>query len=354
MRRRQQHALAVKLQQRNGNIGRDIRIGVVDERKSDCLAILRRNCRDGYRLEEAPHQIVHHLPAAAVIEARPRCHGPGVVELPVDGAHAMRLQRPPIFHRRLDREALLHLAQIDEVRKILREAEIAEHRAGDALVATGILLMQLHDRRGDIHILRLGIGLDDGQRGIGLETEFRAEARPHGPIIVEGLVLVPDRPVMHVARAIGMPGVAEIEIAGGRARRPPDRIRQCLLHCPLDRPVQAVVGDEIAIAIFAGFLKPGERAHQLIVAAPENDRGVRRKPANLIVHLFLDIIKEIARRRIEIAGEHEVLPHHQAKSIADVVEPVMLVEAAAPDADDVHIGINGRLQQIRRQLRLGT
>ena len=47
----------------------------------------------------------------------------------------MWLQRAPIFHRRLYGETLLDLAQIDEIRKILRETEIAEHRAGNARIA---------------------------------------------------------------------------------------------------------------------------------------------------------------------------------------------------------------------------
>lgn len=165
---------------------------------------------------------------------------------------------------------------------------------------------------------------------------------------------MPDRPVMHVAGTIGMPSVAEVEITRSRARGPPDRIRQSLLHRRLDRSVQAVIGDEIAITIFTGLLEPGERAHQLIITTPENDGGMRRKPANLIANLLLDILEEITRRGIEIAGEHEVLPHHQPQAVASDIEPVMLVKATAPDADRIHIGIDGRLQQILGRGRIGT
>ncbi|MNF13280.1 hypothetical protein D3C80_2150590 [compost metagenome] len=49
----------------------------------------------------------------------------------------------------------------------------------------------LNDRRRDIHVLVIGVTADDIHRRIGLEPEFRAEARTDRPIIVEGFVLVP-------------------------------------------------------------------------------------------------------------------------------------------------------------------
>ena len=50
--------------------------------------------------------------------------------------------------------------------------------------------------------------------------------------------------------------------------------------------------------------------------------------------------------RIHLAREHEVLPDHQAEFIAQIVKPVRLVAAAAPDAQHVHVRVDGRLQQI--------
>ena len=64
-----------------------------------------------HRREEAPRHVVQELPAAAVVEARPARHRPGVVELPVERAHAVRLQAAPVVDRGLDRDALLHLAR---------------------------------------------------------------------------------------------------------------------------------------------------------------------------------------------------------------------------------------------------
>ena len=46
------------------------------------------------------------------------------------------------------------------------------------------------------------------------------------------------------------------------------------------------------------------------------------------------------------AGEHEVLPDHEAELVAQLVEIVGLVLAAAPDAQHVHVGGAGALQQV--------
>ena len=111
-------------------------------------------------------------------------------------------------------------------------------------------------------------------------------------------------------------------------------------HRLLDRAVEAVVVDEIAVAVAARFLEPVQRADQFVVAAPERDRGMRAEPADLIVDLGAHFGEEVRRRGIEIAGEHEVLPDQQAELVAEIVEEILLVEAAAPDADHVHVGVD--------------
>ncbi len=73
---------------------------------------------------------------------------------------------------------------------------------------------------------------------------------------------------------------------------------------------------------------------------------MRGQSLDLILDFRRNAFEEIRRRRIEIAGKHEILPDHQAKPIAEVVEPVRLVETTAPDSDHVHIRVNGGLKQI--------
>ena len=147
-----------------------------------------------------------------------------------------------------------------------------------------------------------------------------------------------------------MPGVAEahrVRARGWRAtswRRAVDALQR-----RLDGAVQPVVGDEVAVAVPARFLEPGERAEQLVVAAPERD--VVADAGRLVGDLALDLGQEFRCRRVEMAGEHEVLPDQQAELVAGLVEAGRLVAAAAPDADHVHVGVGGRLQQVAGRLR---
>src|ERR1019366_9460011 len=67
-------------------------------------------------------------------------------------------------------------------------------------------------------------------------------------------------------------------------------------------------------------------------------------------YLFCDfrahVLLECRITRHHGAAEHEILPHHDAQFVADVVEVVGLVIAAAPMADHVHVRIPRRLQDL--------
>ena len=99
---------------------------------------------------------MQHLPAAAIIEACPGGDRPGVVQLPVKRAHAMRFQRAPCGDGGVDGKALLHLGQIDEVREIHRKAEIAEHGFRNPRIAARVLLVAFHHGGGDVEIGGIG------------------------------------------------------------------------------------------------------------------------------------------------------------------------------------------------------
>ena len=62
----------------------------------------------------------------------------------------------------------------------------------------------------------------------------------------------------------------------------------------------------------------------------------------LLAHILLE--GEIAGHHV--ATKHEFLPNHQAELVADVVEVVALVDAAAPFAHHVHVGVAGRRQNL--------
>jgi hypothetical protein len=69
----------------------------------------------------------------------------------------------------------------------------------------------------------------------------------------------------------------------------------------LDGAVEAVVGDEIAIAVGAGFLEPAERAEQFVVAAPQ--RHVVADAAGLVLDLAGHLCEEGVGGGVEVTGE---------------------------------------------------
>ena len=300
--------------------------------------------------EEAPRRMLGDLPAARMVEQRPARARPRVVELPDQRAHAVRLERAPPLDRRAKRLGLLHLAEPDEAPEVVREAVGAHHRRRDALVAARVLLVRVHHAGGDIALGGVREARDLGQGREGLEAELRAKARPHLAVAREGRVLVPDRPVMHVARAVLVPGVAEVERPLGGGGRPPVRPRQCAVERGLNGAVQTVVGDEVAVAVAHRFLEPAERADQLVVAAPQ--RHAVRQAAGLVRDLGVDLAEEGGRRGVEIARQHRVLPDEQAERVAGGVELVRLVAPAAPDPDHGHARRGGRGEEVARPGRV--
>ena len=185
---------------------------VIDSRHLEPAVLGDR--RDGHGGEETARHVVQQLPAAAVVEARPACDRPGVVELPDERAHAMRLEAAPVVDRGFDGEALLDLAQPDEVLETVGEPEVAEHRLGDAGVAPGVLLMALDHRACDVEIGLVGEGADDVHRRVGLEAELRTEPRLDVAVVLEVAALVPDRPEVHVAAGVVVPRVPEAHRSG--------------------------------------------------------------------------------------------------------------------------------------------
>ena len=77
----------------------------------------------------------------------------------------------------------------------------------------------------------------------------------------------------------------------------------------------------------------------LVAAVPEHERRVRRQPGDVLAGLGLDLVAERLLLGVRGAGEQEVLPDHQPALVAEVVEVVRLVDAAAPDAQQV--GVRG-------------
>ena len=83
----------------------------------------------------------------------------------------------------------------------------------------------------------------------------------------------------------------------------------------------------------------------LVVAAPEHDGRMMSQPPDDALDFLADVFE--VRRHVEKRphGKHEVMPDHQAVLVAEIVEHIRLVQAAAPQPDHVEMGCGARAQE---------
>ena len=338
-----QHDLAVEPLQRPADLAPPGRGPVVGDGQRNRVRLHLGG--EQHRGVEPPRGVLQGLPAAEVVDARPRGDRPAVVELPVQRPAAAASLPPPVLHADPHRLGMEDLAQVHERREILGQPELLGHVVEDAGVADRAALMMVEQRRAQVPVGRIGReGGDRRQRRQRLEAELADE--PVGLVAVGGERRkgVPHDPLVLVAA-----------IAADRLRQRPSRRRRA-------RPVgsgrvlrrdprRQRVGEEAQVGraqvLVAGPAPAPVRPAplHLVVAAPQRQAGPMPQPPDLLADLDLEVGQELrVGQRVDAAGEHEVLPDQDSEAVAQVVERLGLVVAAAPDPDHVVVGGRRRAQ----------
>lgn len=73
---------------------------------------------------------------------------------------------------------------------------------------------------------------------------------------------------------------------------------------------------------------------------------MRLQAAHVLTHLQRHVRQKLPVHRIHGAREHHVLPDQNTEPIGARIELVALVQAAAPDAQHVHVDGGGRREQV--------
>ncbi len=135
-----------------------------------------------------------------------------------------------------------------------------------------------------------------------------------------------------VVAAVGAGGPVE-----ARVIQPLDHGRQQLV---IDPPARIPVARLLPVNLIG---KPVV----LVVAAPQGDAGAVAQSSQdghrLSLHLGHEIGVVI---RIRGTGKHEILPDKDTQFVAEPVENVLLVDAAAPGPQHVHVGRHGQIQEL--------
>ena len=103
------------------------------------------------------------------------------------------------------------------------------------------------------------------------------------------------------------------------------------------RGVAAAPGASLELLLPA----PVHEAPEVLVAAvPEHEGRVRGQAGDVLAGLRLELVPERLLLGVRRAGQQEVLPDQQAALVAELVEVLGLVDPAAPDADEVEVGVD--------------
>ena len=98
---------------------------------------------------------------------------------------------------------------------------------------------------------------------------------------------------------------------------------------------QYLAGERVVTAGGAGGFLADKGLVALVVARPQQDRGVIAQLAHHLGRFLLQRVDQPGHVRIGAAGHREILPDQDAVSVAQVEELVILVDVAAPAAHDV-------------------
>ncbi|KAJ6442770.1 monooxygenase [Purpureocillium lavendulum] len=283
-----------------------------------------------------------------VVADGPRRDGPAVVGLPDEGAAAVLLAGPaplalPQAVRRRQALGLHELRAVDVVlERVGRVPHVLDQVQRQASLVARRLVVEVDRRRLRVPVRvvapareeALVDGLDVRE---GLHAELGHEA-PHE--LVEVLVLflraVPHVPLVDVAgrrvgRVVAAPGAARVVVGVGDE-------------------VLADVGQQLLVDVARGEvgLEPVVRVHVagvvreplllgelvvLVVAGPDDETGVVPQHLDVLPRLAVDGLEDVRVRGVVAAAKHKVLPDEDAHLVAGVVEGLVLVDAAAPDAD---------------------
>ena len=306
--------------------------------------------RDRGRGEEVPCPVLQGLPPAQGIDARPAGHRPAVIHLPVNRAHAPAAVPPPVFHARAHRLRLQPLARVGQLLHgegiAQRLAQVIQRRR----VAAAALLVAFHHPGEGIHLpFLMHNGLQRIHAGERLEAELRAEPRIPLREIRERPPPVPHRPVVHVAPVQAVRVVKPA--AGGRRGRPVEHVRRFLRAYVLQQVLklfQVILLQVFRLVLHPAPAEPG--GFHLVVAADEPQGRMVPEAADIVLRLPGNALPESVRQLVGVAGEHQVLPYHQAHLVAQVKERLIRIDAAAPYADGIEMAVPAVLQQLFRLL----
>ena len=212
----------------------------------------------------------------------------------------------------------------------------------DLAVGGRIALMLLHDIGEDVPVRGQGEAFNGLHLREGLEPELGHKPERVVAVGLEGLIAVPDAPVVHIP-ALFVRGLVKGAAGAGRGGAiGPVRVQN------VQQGGQDILKDLDIVRLLLRRASEPVLAHGrlvLVVPAPKREARVMAQAQDIVPELGADVLLKGGGELIPGTGEHEVLPDQESELITGVKEEVIGIVAAAPDAHTVEVRIPAVLQQ---------
>ena len=246
------------------------------------------------------------------------------------------------------RFAVDHAAEAHVVK--MAGSDVRAHATGQLVIAAQGLLVHQHllaERFEDFVVHGVGERAPCRRR---LVAEFVGEAR--GVLRVHGVVrTVPSIPDVHGAVGVEV-GAHELgeahrgarQIGGARRIKFSEQRREqfrIVVVAPRLLTVAVFVGRAIVVAQGLLVAAPFGVGHIVFVGSvPHNQAGMFAQARDVLAGFGFNFGLGFGVFRVGCAGQHEVLPHHDAVLVAQIVEFVGFVDATAPCTYHVGVGFH--------------
>ena len=81
------------------------------------------------------------------------------------------------------------------------------------------------------------------------------------------------------------------------------------------------------------------RCFDLVVAGPQHNARVITQSLHVVDCFRAYVVEKLLRGRIHAAREHVILPDEDSHLVTQLIKVVSFVNAAAPNAQHVHVGV---------------
>ena len=265
--------------------------------------------------------------------------------LPVERSPAVALVAAVRLDRRFDGVALQDLGGVEERLEIVRFVVFVQQVAFDQVV--GVLAAPLvghHDFRRDVLVAgQRRVALHRFETRERLESVFAEETAALAVVLGDGFFGVPYLPVVPVALVVVAHRAVVREGRGGLVTHVGGVFGHHLgQHAVI--LLLVLFPDDVGVfrVYFVDVVFPAAepRILILVVAAPVDHAGVVAQAFDVVDGLQTHVLQQRPFGRVDRAGVHEILPDQDALAVAKLIEEVVFVDAAAPDAEHVHVDVD--------------